>query len=92
MGTRASNAEVARAVLSVPEVAGAFADAALLAKVREIVAETLASVAERDGDDDTPESYLLADGFDDLAALFDGAPADDSDIMPGSEFDGPVVL
>ena len=26
------------------------------------------------------------------AMLRDGGPADDSDIMPGSEFDGPVVL
>jgi hypothetical protein len=61
MGTRASNAEVARAVLSVPEVAGAFADAALLAKVREIVDEW------QEGDDANGTPAIIA-----IATLFDG--------------------
>ena len=31
-------------------------------------------------------------GAEVAAMLRDGGPADDSDIMPGSEFDGPVIL
>lgn len=83
----------ARAVLSVPALRDALARDA---QVREIVGETLAA----DPDDVVPMSYVYADGMDDVIALYpevasmlrDGKGFDDSDIMPGSEFDGPVVL
>ena len=71
--------QVADAVLAVPGIADALARDA---QVREIVAAHDGLVLDR------------AIGFGRLVAamLRDDTPADDSDIMPGSEFDGPVVL
>lgn len=36
-------------------------------------------MADRDGDGDTPESYLLADGFDELADVYAPSPGDRDD-------------
>ena len=48
----------------------------------------------RDGEVLGPDAVDDSDitGAEVAAMLRDGGPADDSDIMPGSEFDGPVVL
>ena len=75
----------ARAVLSVPVLAEVIARDA---KVREIVEEWRV----------TPWAGPLAETADltfttDIAAMYpEAGKPDDSDIMPGSEFDGPVVL
>lgn len=52
------------AVFSVPSVAEVFARDA---KVREIVAETTADMAD---ESEQPMSYTAADGFDSIAALY----------------------
>lgn len=79
--TFASFAEVARAVLSVPALAEVIARDA---KVREIVGEwaTVSQIVRH-----SPSDQAMAK----IVAAHLGA-VDDSDIMPGSEFDGPVVL
>ena len=75
----------ARAVLSVPVLAEVIARDA---KVREIVDEPW-------GDDLTlsQAGRLALSAVERIAALYpEAGKPDDSDIMPGSEFDGPVVL
>ena len=79
--------ERARAVLSVPALAEVIARDV---KVREIVAEWRALA-------NTPPNVDIAGAINGhvnaLAALYpEAGKPDDSDIMPGSEFDGPVVL
>ncbi len=61
--------EEARSLASVPSVAEVFARDA---KVREIVEETTADMAD---ESEQPMSYTAADGFDSIAALYseDGA-------------------
>ena len=74
--------EQARAVLSVPVVRDALARDA---QVREIATKW----PERRNE---PWPLTLAlEVADEIAHLYP-SPGDDSDIMPGSEFDGPVVL
>ena len=69
-------------VLSVPALAEVIARDA---KVRGIVADPYSNVASRLG--------TRSARYCDIAALYpEAGKADDSDIMPGSEFDGPVVL
>ena len=63
-------------------------------KVAEIVGKAEADAGDAD-ERYRPISYHYADAFDDIAALYPETgkpPFDDSDIMPGSEFDGPVIL
>ena len=72
---------IADAVLSVPALAEVIARDA---KVREIVGEwaTVSQIVRH-----SPSDQAMAK----IVAAHLGA-VDDSDIMPGSEFDGPVVL
>ena len=80
---------LARAVLSVPALAEVIARDA---KVRAEVDETRARCErEQLGHDGT--MWEAADLGVAIAALYpEAGKPDDSDIMPGSEFDGPVVL
>lgn len=77
--------EVARAVLTVPEIADA------LMAAREVrVYRTALGLACSDGwsDGESAMASYIETAETHLAIL---APGDDSDIMPGSEFDGPVT-
>ena len=74
-----------KAVLLVPSVAEVFARDA---KVREIVTEFFAPEPHRSAG----KPMRANNAFHDIAALYPQPGLDDSDIMPGSEFDGPVVL
>lgn len=77
--------EVARAVLTVPEIADA------LIAAREVrVYRTALGLACSDGwsDGESAMASYIETAETHLAIL---APGDDSDIMPGSEFDGPVT-
>lgn len=58
------------------------------AKVREIVTEFFAPEPHRSAG----KPMRANNAFHDIAALYPQPGLDDSDIMPGSEFDGPVVL
>ncbi len=59
------------------------------AKVREIVTEFFAPEPHRSAG----KPMRANNAFHDIAALYpEAGKPDDSDIMPGSEFDGPVVL
>lgn len=77
---------VARAVLSVPVVRDALARARMAEVYR-----TALGLASSDGwsDGESAMASYIETAETHLAVL---SPADDSDIMPGSEFDGPVVL
>lgn len=71
-----------------PHIDREVRDAETLAKVREIVDEL--------GEPNPSTGHIIrcANACGDIARLLadTGNSADDSDIMPGSEFDGPVIL
>jgi len=77
----------ARAVLSVPALAEVFARDA---QVREIVQSMRTATVQ--GDVWAVVGRLSALYPEVASMLRDGKGVDNSDIMPGSEFDGPVVL
>lgn len=78
--------KMARAVLSVPVVRDALARARMAE-----VCRTALGLACSDGwsDGESAMASYIETAETHLAVL---SPADDSDIMPGSEFDGPVIL
>jgi len=79
--------EVTNAVLSVPALAEVFARDA---QVREIVQSMRTATVQ--GDVWAVVGRLSALYPEVASMLRDGKGVDNSDIMPGSEFDGPVVL
>ena len=80
---------VARAVLSVPALRDALARDA---QVREIVQSMRTATVQGDVWAVVGRLAALYPESEVASMLRDGKGVDNSDIMPGSEFDGPVVL